>query len=202
MAYLQPIKREITGSRGAISKTLIIVAALVLVVIITVFFALQLNSMKSKNQSANNSTNNSTANQPPQPVYDVTLGDVKYVLQDAQDLGSRLTSSVSYISDLTTTERFIQVTVSAENMGKTNTTSGQWDLGNIIDSDGRVFLQDQAAYSFLPKQPQSCGAILKPAFAPISCTRIYEVAKVSTGLKVEVKNSSANKKITTLDLPL
>src|SRR3989338_2451315 len=60
------------------------------------------------------------------------------------------------------------------------------DLGNILNSDGRIFPNvNNAASSYLPN-PNPCGLSLKPEFYPVSCTKIYEVSKISKGLKIEI----------------
>ena len=40
--------------------------------------------------------------------------------------------------------------------------------------------------------PNLCGALLKPAFDPTPCTKIYEVSKASTGLKIRVETGINN----------
>ncbi len=126
----------------------------------------------------------------PKPVYETQIGDIKFVLQSVKNMGNILTSKSSsnpgYQSNLVTTEKFIKVTVSAQNKGKNNTTQSAWDLGKIIDSEARNFLPiTYRADSWLP-QPDLCGTLLKPEFEPTTCVRYYEVSKVSQGLKLEV----------------
>ena len=98
----------------------------------------------------------------------------------------------NYQENLTTTERFIKVIVGAQNKSKINTRRGAWDLGNIIDSEGRNFISiDVRTYAFLPR-PNLCSTLLKPEFEPVPCVRFYEVSKESDGLKLEVGFMSAN----------
>jgi len=106
---------------------------------------------------------------------------------------------MSYPPDLVTTEKFIKVTIGAQNKGKSNVLQSSWDIGNIIDSDGRNFIPIiNQAYFWLPKI-DLCGSILKPEFEPTPCVKIYEVSKASDSLKIEVNatldlNSSKKQK--------
>jgi hypothetical protein len=191
---------KINYSSGAVSKLLLFLAVAILVIIIIVFIVLKMTSGKKANPAnTNNQTTENQVPEPPKSVFDTTLGEVKFTLQDVRDLGSVLRAKNDYEADVTTTERFIQVTVGAENTGKNNLDQYVWDLGNIVDSDGRNFLPDQRAYSFLPK-PDRCGAILKPAFKAIPCIKVYEVSRLSKNLKIEVKVNQAKKLSGFLDL--
>jgi hypothetical protein len=131
-----------------------------------------------------------------QPVYEKQLGNIRFVFESAPDRGkvlrvSDITNnqySSSWQKDLPTIERFIEVTVGGQNMGTENTEQNAWDIENIVDSEGRNFVpMDQyVVQAWLPAN-NSCGALLKPAFDPLPCTKIYEVSKRSTGLKIRVK---------------
>jgi len=136
------------------------------------------------------------------PVYETTVGDIKFTLESSVDLGSVLKSTKTYQKDLTTTGRFIKVIIGAQNKGKNETLQFAWEIVNIIDSDGRNFTPiTNKAYSFLP-QPDLCGAMLKPELAPVPCVRLYEVSKQSTGLKIEVVSESPKIGKSLLDLIL
>ena len=81
--------------------------------------------------------------------------------------------------------------VGAQNKSKVNLPQYSWDLGNIVDEEGRNFVPiTNQAYFWLPV-PDLCGALLKPEFDPIPCTRLYEVSKESTKLKIQVLTLSA-----------
>lgn len=126
----------------------------------------------------------------PKAVYEATSSDIKVTFQESTNYGSILLGSQSenskYQKNLITTEKFIMVTIGAQNKGKIDTPSGVWDLGNIIDAEGRNFIPNNySANPWLPK-PNGCEDVLKPEFTPTSCSKIYEVAKNSAGLKVEV----------------
>lgn len=189
-------------SSGEVSRILLILAAAILVLLVVVFVVIKIsNSKKAANNQAQNQANGDGKTQvvePPKLVRDATLGEIKFILQGVTDRGSVLTSTETYDTSIKTTERFIQVTVGAQNQGKNNIEQYGWDLGNIVDSEGRNFLVDQRAYLFIPK-PDLCGAILKPAFKPTSCVKIYEVSRQSKGLKLQIINQ-VQKQSTFLDL--
>ena len=88
--------------------------------------------------------------------------------------------------DLITTERFIKVTIGAQNKGKENIKKNTWDIENIVDSEGRNYISlDYAANPWM-SDPDLCGELLKPEFSPTPCSKIYEVSKISSGLKIRV----------------
>ncbi|MEK7658611.1 MAG: hypothetical protein AAB352_01980 [Patescibacteria group bacterium] len=175
---------------GQASKMLLALAIIVLVAIVIVYIVI-----KATEKPAAPTVPTTTT---PIVNYEATLGDIRFTFQEAVDMGKVLLGSQSKNTqyqqkDLTTTEKFIAVTIGAKNQGKKNVPERVWDIGNIIDSDGRNYVPLDAYLSgpWLP-DPNLCGALLKPEFTPISCTKIYEVSKVSKGLKIIV---SANKKI-------
>ncbi len=123
-------------------------------------------------------------------VYEVEVGDIKFKLKEVKDRGDVLKASESKYpkstrEDLTTTERFIEVTISAQNIGKDNIRFGGWEVKELIDSEERNFYSSPQLDNWILEE-NKCGDILKPGFSPTFCTKIYEVAKISTGLKVEV----------------
>jgi hypothetical protein len=89
--------------------------------------------------------------------------------------------------------KFIQVTIGAQNEGTANTEQNSWNIGNIVDSKGRNFvpLQGYTIQPWIPN-PDLCGVLLKPAFDPTPCVKIYEVSKESSGLKIEVETGKDN----------
>ncbi|MEK7124733.1 MAG: hypothetical protein AAB877_03600 [Patescibacteria group bacterium] len=177
------------NQKGQISRTLIIIAIVWLVLIVVIFFIINATVSRKKAPAENPAENN----EPPAPVYEKTLGDIRFIFQSAVDMGGYLKGSYSY-DDLKTTERFIKVTVAAQNKGKTNIPQFIWDIGNIVDSEGRNFVSiNERAYNFVPR-PDLCGALLKPEFDPIPCVKFYEVSKISSGLKVQITTEDQNNK--------
>ncbi len=171
-------------SSGLASRTIIILAVVVLLMAGLVYGVTRYTFNKKSISTLPNTV------EIPQPVYQASVGDIQFTFTNVKSFGKVLSGKISrfpnYQTDLVTTEKFLKVTVQAENTGKINTIQYAWDLGNIIDSDGRIFSPiNDKAYSWLPS-PDLCGFVLKPGFAPTPCVKYYEVAKISTGLKLEV----------------
>lgn len=170
-------------NKGQISRTLLIGAGAVLIIIIIVF-AVIFFTRNNKTEQAKKDSETPTIPEPPKPVYEKQIGNIYFILESSEDLGSVLKAKTQSQRDLITTEKFIRVVVAAQNKGKTSTPSYGWDIGSIIDSEGRIFDPINAFY-FLPN-PNPCGISLKPEFYPIACTKIYEVSKISEGLKIQI----------------
>ena len=124
-----------------------------------------------------------------EPVYEITVGDIKLKLENVVNKGNLLeaTEETYPKRNITTTENFIEVTISAQNIGKDNIAEKTWNIEEIVDSQGRKFYAPSETIPWLP-QDNSCGVLLKPAFTPSICTKIYEVAKVSDGLKIRISS--------------
>ncbi len=192
---------KIKNQKGEISRVLLVLAGVVLLIIIVIFiFARFIGTSKSGLPSSGNSVQPSSSPTPTPSVYEAKIGDIKFALISSENLGNIIKAKNAYDKDLTTTERFIKVTIGAQNQGKNNTEQYAWDLGNIVDSEGRNFIVIND-YSFSGSQTNVCGSILKPEFAPIQCSKIYEVARVSTGLKVQV-TAGAKKQKALIDLKI
>jgi|SRR3989344_2050510 len=171
-------------SSGKVSTVLLVLAAMLIVLIIAVFIFLRISAVR--NSTTQTVPDGDGPVEPEKPVYETTLGDVRFVFESADDLGSVLVSPVAYQKNLTTTERFIKVVIGAQNKGKINLEQGSWDVENIVDSEGRNFVSiNNQAYAFLPAQ-NLCGVLLKPEFQPTPCLKLYEVSKESKGLKIKV----------------
>jgi hypothetical protein len=175
--------KNINKSSGQIGKILLV---LVIIVIIAIGIAYVVVKRAEKPPVQENPPPITA----PELVYTATIGDIKFLFLEATDKGSILRGKDSrapdWQQDLKTTERFIMVTIAAQNTGKENTLQKVWDVGEIIDNEGRIFPPiTQGVNNWLP-QEDLCGNILKPSFEPTSCKKIYEVAKVSQGLKVKV----------------
>ena len=173
--------------QGQVARLLLVLAIIIFVAAIIVFVILKATTKPPK----------PIIEEPtgPKVAYEATLGDIKFTFQEARDMGKILAGSKSrfpeWQKDLTTTEKFIIVKIGAQNKGKENIPERIWDIGNIIDSEGRNYVSlDQKADAWRP-DPNLCGALLKPEFAATPCVKIYEVSRISTGLKIVV---SASKK--------
>lgn len=181
-------------SAGQASKLLLVLAVIVLVAVIITFLIMKMAEKPPKPQEP-------TGPVVVTPVYERLLGNIRFIFVSAIDRGNALKVSdiknprySSYQQkNFTTTEKFIQVTVGAQNNGTENTENNAWGIGDIVDSQGRKFvaLEGYNVSPWLP-DPDLCGTLLKPAFDPTPCTKIYEVSKASTGFKIEVKTGKDN----------
>lgn len=184
---------------GQASRLLLVLAIVVLVAVVIVFLVIRMAEKPAKP-----TTQTPTTPTVPLPVYEQTLNDIRFVFESAIDRGNILKPSditnKNYLYEqisITTGEKFIQVTVGAQNKGLVNTSQGAWDIEDIVDSEGRNFVPlDYGANPWLPTL-NFCGALLKPAFDPTPCTKLYEVSKQSAGMKIRVKTG---KESTLLDL--
>ena len=174
--------KNINKSSGEIVKTLLALAIIVLIALCIAYIVVNRTKPKPLPEP--------TTPAEPKPVYEATIGNIRFLFLEATDKGSTLFGKNSRYPDwqknLTTTERFIELTVGAQNIGKENTEDKIWTIGTIIDSEGRNYIPfTDEVRSWSPEQ-DSCGEILKPSFEPTPCKKIYEVAKVAAGLKVRV----------------
>jgi len=189
-------KSYFKNQNGQVSKLLLVLAAIVLVAAIIVYLVMKMAERPSKP---------ATSVTPPVvlPVYEKQLGDIRFIFISALDKGSLLKASEvknnkygSSQKDLAvsnTGAKFIQVTVGAQNKGTMNTANNVWNIENIVDSEGREFIPSEG-YSVNPWIPaeSSCGELLKPAFDPTPCVKIYEVSKASTGFKIRIESGKEN----------
>lgn len=187
---------KINKESGQASRLLLVLAIVIIVAIIITYLIMQ---MAQKPVSPSKTPNGTP---PVLPVYEKQLGDIDFIFESAIDRGNTLLAADvvrknSWQKDLPIDNlgaKFIQVTVGAKNKGTEDTLQGAWDLQNIVDSENRNFVPMQYSVDAWLPDPNPCGALLHPAFDPTSCTKIYEVSKISTGLKIRVKmgeNSTA-----------
>jgi len=187
---------RINKELGQASKLLLVLAVVVLVAAVIVYLVMKM----AEKPPAPSPTPTDTA---PLPVYEQALGNIRFVFESALDKGDVLKVSdvknaqFSYQKqDLLVSNpgaKFIQVTAGAQNIGTKNTEQGAWDIENVVDSKGREFvpLAGHQVNPWLPS-PNLCSTLLKPAFDPTPCTKIYEVSKESTGLKIRVETGVNN----------
>lgn len=174
---------------GQASRLLLVLAVVVFVAVIITFLVMKMAEKPP------------TPNRPDPtpielPVFEQIIGDIRFVYQSSIDRGNTLKASditdkkyASYQKDLyigNSGAKFIQVTIGAQNIGNQNTGTNVWDIENVIDSEGRNFTP--VGYNINPWLPENnlCGSLLKPAFDPNPCTKIYEVSKESKGFKIRV----------------
>ena len=190
-------------SSGQVSRLLLVLAVIILVAVVIVFLVVRM-AEKPKQPVA------PPGPEPvPLPVYEKQLSNIRFVFESAIDRGQVLPVSqiinnqygTSNLKDLQIGNpgaKFIQVTVGAQNKGTENTVTKAWDIENIVDSQDRNFvpLEGYAINPWLPN-PNLCSTLLKPAFDPTPCTKIYEVSKESTGLRIRVVTGKNNDAIST-----
>lgn len=182
---------------GQASRLLLVLAIIVLVAVVITYLIMK---MAEKPPAPIKPTTDSI----PLPAYEKQLGNIRFVFISALDKGNILRASEitndqfnsAYQKDFPVSNpgaKFIKVTIGAQNKGTVNTEQGAWDIENIVDSKGRNFvpLDSYAVNPWLPT-PNLCGSLLKPAFDPTPCAKIYEVSKESTGLKINVKTGKDN----------
>jgi len=180
-------------SSGQASRLLLILAIVVFVAAVIVYLVMKMAEQPTKPIETPEETVAT-------PIYEQTLGNIKFIFESAINHGDTLYASqvknsiyTSYQTDLTTTENFIEVKIGAQNMGKSNIEERSWSIENIVDSEGREYvpLEDYSISPWLPTT-DLCGSLLKPAFDPTPCIKIYEVSKKSTGLKIRVVSGKEN----------
>ncbi len=183
--------KNINKSSGQASKLLLVLAIVVLVAVVITYLIIRMATPPPKPPEP-------TGDVIPQPIYEQTLGDIRFIFGGSRDMGNVLTAAQAkdasyWQKNLTTTERFVMVTIGAQNKGKANIEERSWDIENIVDSDGRNFVPLEG-YSVDPWLPADnfCGALLKPEFDPVPCIKIYEVSKKSSGLKIRVVSGKNN----------
>lgn len=192
--------RQWAGQAGQVSRLLLVLAIIILVAAVITYLVLKMAEKPVKPPT-------DITPQVQLPVYEKQLGNIRFIFESALSRGNLLKAvdiknaqyENSYQKDLPVSNsgaKFIQVTIGAQNMGTVNIEQNSWDIGNIVDSKDRNFvpLDSYSDAPWLPN-PNLCGTLLKPAFSPTPCSKIYEVSKESTGLKINVitgKDNSAN----------
>ena len=171
-------------SSGKIPKILLVFVALAAIVVAIYIIV----SRKPKVPVGNVSTTN--GEEEPQPVYETAIGSIKFSLHEAVDIGDALELEETVRphrlrEGIFTREKFVEVSIAAENIGKDNIGEGYWNIMEVIDSEGRRFYPVSGSEAWI-RGDSLCGALLKPGFSPTICTKIYEVAKISSGLKVRI----------------
>jgi len=184
-------KTEFLKQKGA---SALIIIGVVLVAIIIVAVAVKLLMGPAEEPEEEKEPEES------KPQYEVTIGNVKYLFEQAIDEGGVLEKEDGNFEDwrdpydAKSTDKIIKVTIKARNVGKVNINGRSWNVGEMVDSEGRIFEPERQA-DFRPWLPENnkCNVLLKPGFTPSSCTKIYEVAEVSKDLKVRVITNIDNK---------
>ena len=134
---------KINLQQGQASRLLLVLAIVVLVAVVITYLIIRWAQKPP-------APNPSPTSEIPQPVYEQTLGNIRFVFESALDRGGILRASeiknpqYSYEKkDFLVSNpgaKFIQVTIGAKNMGTENTVQNAWGIENIVDSKGRNFV--------------------------------------------------------------
>jgi hypothetical protein len=124
----------------------------------------------------------------PAPVIgqDVLVGEVRWKMLTAENLGNQLVSNNQFIDPLNTAGKFIKVRFEIENRSKDMQSFIGFDL---IDSQGREFTSSSDAFMFIDGN-EACVLVNLNPNLPKTCTAIYEVPADATGLKAYVGDLS------------
>lgn len=187
---------------GQASKLLLILGVVILIAGVMVYLVMKMATPTAKPTVT--PVVKSTPTPTPGLTFQKQLNDINFVFESVVNRGSALTAS-----QITNTDQFglsqsvtadpggsfLQVIIGAQNEGQTNTAQGEWDIGNIVDSKGRNFIpMDNSIVGPWLSSQNACSALLRPAFEPVLCTKIYQVSDISTGLKINVLNKQKGKK--------
>jgi len=183
---------------GQASGLILILAIVILIAGIVVYLVMKMAEPTSKPRVLA-----TTPTATPEPVYQKQINDINFVFESAVNKGKVLSISDIVNNDQFGTSQpvnadpggvFMQVTIGAQNEGRVNTAQDEWDIGNIIDSQGRNFIPlDSSIVGPWISSQNACNVLLRPAFEPVLCTKIYMVSDKSTGLKIVVQNKQKSK---------
>jgi hypothetical protein len=108
------------------------------------------------------------------------VGDVRWKVLSAENLGNVLKSNNRFAKDLKTSGTFVKVRFEVENLSNDLLSYGGADL---VDIKGRKFTQSSDALSFISEEEQSVLVTnINPNISK-TITEIYEVPPDAAGLK-------------------
>jgi hypothetical protein len=131
---------------------------------------------------ANASASEPTVASTPMPAVgqDMRVGDVRWKVLSAENMGDTLKSDDQFTKDLKTKGFFVKVQFEIENLSKDMLSYGGADL---IDDKDRTFKNSPDAIVFIPEEERSLVlSNLNPNLAK-TITEIYEVPAGATGLR-------------------
>jgi hypothetical protein len=111
---------------------------------------------------------------------DVRVGDVRWKVLSAENMGNTLKSDNQFTKPLKTSGFFVKVRFEIENLSKDMLSYGGADL---VDDKGRTFKHSSDALFFIPQEEQSFILSNLNPNVPKTVTEIYEVSADATGLK-------------------
>jgi hypothetical protein len=113
---------------------------------------------------------------------DVKVGDVRWKVLEARELGRELKSDNQFVESKTTSGRFIQVRFEIENQGAEPLNYGGVD---ILDDKGRTFNPFQERFYFIPDGEECLIDQLNPNLSKV-CLEIFELPPDAKGLRLVV----------------
>jgi hypothetical protein len=114
---------------------------------------------------------------------DVIVGEVRWRVLAAEDLGNTLTSDNILIEDMTTPGQFIRLQFEIENLSSATKT---FSSINLVDSRGRSFNTLTDAFWFIPQTEQCIGFEQLNPGVPKLCSVIFEVPADAENLQAQV----------------
>lgn len=122
----------------------------------------------------------------PEPTYgvnqDVRVGDVRWKILEANDLGSELVSDNQFIDSVPTTGKFVGVRFEIENLS--NDQLNFTDVG-LIDSAGREFTPKDDVYFWIDDN-EKCIYEQLNVNVPKVCSVIFEIPADAADLHLQV----------------
>lgn len=113
---------------------------------------------------------------------DVQVGEVRWKILEAQDLGPTLTGGQGSEKEKTTAGRWVRVHFEFENL---SSDMQSFSGIKVVDDQGREFTASSDVFSFFP-EPEWCVLENINPNVPKTCTHIYEVPANATSLKLVV----------------
>ncbi len=122
------------------------------------------------------------------PLNEVVVDNVRFKLVSLKNLGSVLQGKdapyLKRISNLQAEGKFLEITLSAENLG--TTSQPYWFVSYLVDGEGKQLRTGWKAESWIP-QNDECYGRLDPGKAPKICKKIFDVPLDAAGLKLKVE---------------
>ena len=113
---------------------------------------------------------------------DVIVGDVRWKILEAKELGQELKSDNQFIDAKTTTGKFILVRLEVENR---KTEAATYAGINAVDDKGRTFETYNEKFGFVEENEACIFEQLNPNLAK-TCSEIFELPADAKGIKVTV----------------
>jgi hypothetical protein len=113
---------------------------------------------------------------------DVTVDEMRWKIVSVEDLGSTLQSDNQFVTERTSSGRWVRVRFEMENLSKDMLSFAGLDL---VDAQGRTLKPSSDAIQFIAPEESCILENLNPNVAK-TCTVIYEVPANATGLQAQV----------------